>query len=247
MTHPLPVISVTGRAQAEQENDRGAKMSASQEVLLVIDMQVSAGVAQHTIAATAAPLHTAARRRHPAPPPPASTDHCRAIGALQNDFCLPGAVLCVKGAMGCVPKVIEAVQLARSRGVPVIWVIREHDPAGTDVERFRQPMFQQGKPSTVAGTPGEVGPALQPTNGGLFSCLALLQRPKRHRCCRLHAPALPAAAAGTRPGLPAHPTTCAPPAGCELVAGLEVAPGERVLVKKRFSAFCATNLDLVLR
>lgn len=49
---------------------------------------------------------------------------------MQNDFCLPDAVLCVNGAMGCLPKVIEAVNAARACGIPVVWVIREHDPKG---------------------------------------------------------------------------------------------------------------------
>jgi len=76
---------------------------------------------------------------------------------LQNDFCLPGSVLCVGDAMVCLPKVVEAVDLARSKGVPVIWVIREHDAEGTDVELFRQPMFKAGKASTVPGTKGALG------------------------------------------------------------------------------------------
>lgn len=52
---------------------------------------------------------------------------------MQNDFCLPNAVLCVKGAMGCLPKVVEAVGVARARGIPVVWVIREHDPEGKGI------------------------------------------------------------------------------------------------------------------
>jgi len=52
---------------------------------------------------------------------------------MQNDFCLPDAILCVKGAMGCLPKVMEAVNKARSKKVPVIWVVREHHPSGTRI------------------------------------------------------------------------------------------------------------------
>lgn len=107
---------------------------------------------------------------------------------MQNDFCLPDAVLCVNGAMGCLPKVIEAVNAARACGIPVVWVIREHDPKGIDVELFRAPMFKDGKSSTVKGT-----------------------------------------------------------AGAALVAGLEVWPGERVVIKRRFSAFFDTELHRVLQ
>ena len=49
---------------------------------------------------------------------------------MQNDFCLPEATLCVKGAMGCLPHVIEAVDAARRNGVPVVWVVREHHYLG---------------------------------------------------------------------------------------------------------------------
>jgi nicotinamidase-related amidase len=49
---------------------------------------------------------------------------------MQNDFCLPGAVLEVAGAMSCLPKVQEAVDAARRAGVHIIWVIRLHDKDG---------------------------------------------------------------------------------------------------------------------
>lgn len=49
---------------------------------------------------------------------------------MQNDFCLPDGKLCVGGAMKCLPNVIEAVNIARSHQIPVIWVVREHDVSG---------------------------------------------------------------------------------------------------------------------
>ena len=49
---------------------------------------------------------------------------------MQRDFCVPDAVLCVKGAMACLDRVIEAVDIARGNKIPVIWVIREHHPSG---------------------------------------------------------------------------------------------------------------------
>ena len=49
------------------------------------------------------------------------------------------------------------------------------------------------------------------------------------------------------PWPPCPPAHAQPATGCALVEGLVVAAGERVLVKTRFSAFFATNLDLVLR
>lgn len=73
---------------------------------------------------------------------------------MQNDFCLPTAPLCVKGAMDCLPNVEHAVAHARSNSIPVIWVIREHHPTGCDVETFRRPLFVAGAGATVKGTDG---------------------------------------------------------------------------------------------
>jgi len=74
---------------------------------------------------------------------------------MQNDFCLPDRVLCVRGALGCLPKVDQAVQSARSCGLPVFWVCREHDPSGCDIEITRQHFFENGgKGTCVRGTEG---------------------------------------------------------------------------------------------
>jgi len=74
---------------------------------------------------------------------------------MQNDFCLPDAILCVKGAMTCLPRVVAAVEEARQRACPIFWVVREHDPSGVDVERTRVHLFPpHGPGATVAGSPG---------------------------------------------------------------------------------------------
>jgi len=73
---------------------------------------------------------------------------------MQKDFCLPEASLCVAGAMACLPKVEEAVACARRRGIPVVWVIREHHPTGCDVEPFRRHLYQGGHGPTVKGREG---------------------------------------------------------------------------------------------
>ncbi len=57
---------------------------------------------------------------------------------------------------------------------------------------------------------------------------------------------------GSHQSASSNPCSCCLPArlapsGAELVPPLSVAPGELVLVKKRFSAFLHTHLDLVLR
>jgi nicotinamidase-related amidase len=73
---------------------------------------------------------------------------------MQNDFCLPTAPLCVQGAMECLPNVEKAIEFARSRQIPIIWVIREHHPTGCDVESFRRHLFLNGPGATVRGTDG---------------------------------------------------------------------------------------------
>ncbi|XP_040371681.1 probable inactive nicotinamidase At3g16190 isoform X2 [Rosa chinensis] len=61
----------------------------------------------------------------------------------------------VKGGKAMVPNVIEAVQMARQRGILVVWVVREHDPLGRDVELFRRHLYSSGKKGpTVKGQIG---------------------------------------------------------------------------------------------
>ncbi|KAL8189326.1 hypothetical protein R6Q57_028892 [Mikania cordata] len=74
---------------------------------------------------------------------------------MQNDFILPEASVCVDGGQAIVPNVIEAVEIARRRGFLVIWVVREHDPLGRDVELFRRHLYADGKPKpTSKGSKG---------------------------------------------------------------------------------------------
>ncbi|KAG2434110.1 hypothetical protein HXX76_007837 [Chlamydomonas incerta] len=108
---------------------------------------------------------------------------------MQNDFLLPSSPLCVKCGIACLPRVQDAIVAARAKSLPIIWVIREHDPSGVDIEYTRAHLLQSG------------------------------------------------GAGGTVPGSK----------GAELVEGLEVQPGDLVVIKKRFSAFLATHLDFMLR
>ncbi|KAJ1278967.1 hypothetical protein BS78_04G118700 [Paspalum vaginatum] len=52
------------------------------------------------------------------------------------------------------PAVREAVNVARERGIFVIWVVREHDPAGRDVELFRRHFYAGGKGPAAKGSKG---------------------------------------------------------------------------------------------
>ncbi|KAL9262245.1 putative inactive nicotinamidase [Drosera capensis] len=69
---------------------------------------------------------------------------------MQKDFVLPGAVLQVKGGEAIVPNVIKAVDVARRRGMLIVWVVREHDPYGRDVELFRKNLYKAGKPGPTS-------------------------------------------------------------------------------------------------
>ncbi|XP_019198672.1 PREDICTED: probable inactive nicotinamidase At3g16190 [Ipomoea nil] len=77
---------------------------------------------------------------------------------MQNDFILPGGPMHVGGAQAIVPNVIKAVEVARNRGIPIIWVVREHDPSGRDAELFRRHLYSPGKPKPTSK--GSVGAEL---------------------------------------------------------------------------------------
>ncbi|XP_052182305.1 probable inactive nicotinamidase At3g16190 isoform X2 [Diospyros lotus] len=64
----------------------------------------------------------------------------------------------VDGGQAIVPNVIKAVEVARRRGILVIWVVREHDPLGRDVELFRQHLYSVGKAGPTSR--GSVGAEL---------------------------------------------------------------------------------------
>ncbi|XP_027344829.1 probable inactive nicotinamidase At3g16190 [Abrus precatorius] len=64
---------------------------------------------------------------------------------MQRDFIEDGGPMLVKGGKHIVPNVIKAVQVARKRGILIVWVVREHDPLGRDVELFRRHLYNAGK------------------------------------------------------------------------------------------------------
>ncbi|KAL5176407.1 putative inactive nicotinamidase [Glycine soja] len=64
---------------------------------------------------------------------------------MQKDFIEDGRPMLVKGGKYIVPNVIKAVDVARQRGILIVWVVREHDPLGTDVELFRRHHYAAGK------------------------------------------------------------------------------------------------------
>ncbi|XP_057790660.1 probable inactive nicotinamidase At3g16190 isoform X1 [Salvia miltiorrhiza] len=77
---------------------------------------------------------------------------------MQKDFIFPGGPVHVKGGAAIVPNVVKAVEEARSREIPIIWVVREHDPLGRDVELFRRHFYAADKPKPTSK--GSVGAEL---------------------------------------------------------------------------------------
>ncbi|KAJ0515173.1 putative N-carbamoylsarcosine amidase [Helianthus annuus] len=74
---------------------------------------------------------------------------------MQNDFLLADSSIRVAGGLAILPNVIKAVEDARRRGFLVVWVVREHDPLGRDVELFRRHFYAEGKPKpTSKGSKG---------------------------------------------------------------------------------------------
>ncbi|XP_073134215.1 probable inactive nicotinamidase At3g16190 [Henckelia pumila] len=74
---------------------------------------------------------------------------------MQKDFILPSSPVHLRGAEAIVPNVVKAVEVARSRGVHIIWVVREHDSSGRDAELFRRHLYSDDKPKPVCkGTIG---------------------------------------------------------------------------------------------
>ncbi|KAK9231965.1 hypothetical protein WN943_022206 [Citrus x changshan-huyou] len=74
---------------------------------------------------------------------------------MQNDFILDDGLMRVDGGKAIVPNVIKAVEIARQHGILVVWVVREHDPLGRDVELFRQHLYSTGTVGpTSKGSPG---------------------------------------------------------------------------------------------
>ncbi|XP_050232562.1 probable inactive nicotinamidase At3g16190 isoform X1 [Mercurialis annua] len=74
---------------------------------------------------------------------------------MQNDFVLEDGLMRVNGGKAIIPNVIKTVEVARQRDILVIWVVREHDPQGRDVELYRRHYYSAGKvPPVAKGTTG---------------------------------------------------------------------------------------------
>lgn len=89
---------------------------------------------------------------------------------MQNDFVLPGAVLCVAGAQATIPTIQDLLAHGRAKGWHIVHVIREHRYSGCDVDMPRVPLFADGKQGyCVPGTKGwEIVAGLEPQQGDII-------------------------------------------------------------------------------
>ena len=89
---------------------------------------------------------------------------------MQNDFVLPGAVLCVAGAQATIPTIQDLLSHGRAKGWYVIHIIREHRSSGCDVDLPRVSLFADGRQGyCVPGTKGgEIVEGLAPQQGDII-------------------------------------------------------------------------------
>jgi len=118
----------------------------------------------------------------------AMSDKAILVIDMQNDFVLPDAPLCVKGAHATIGALRDFIAFGRAKGWHIIYVVRCHRPSGVDAEMFRRCYFSEGNPICVSDTKG-----------------------------------------------------------AEVVEELAPVASDIIVVKHRFSAFFATDLDMILR
>ncbi|ESW07657.1 hypothetical protein PHAVU_010G147800 [Phaseolus vulgaris] len=64
---------------------------------------------------------------------------------MQKDFIEDWSPVALKAGKNIVPNVVKAVEIARERGILIVWVVRENDPLGRDVELFRRHYYTEMK------------------------------------------------------------------------------------------------------
>lgn len=61
---------------------------------------------------------------------------------MQKAFVEPGQPLCVAGAQKTVPELIRTVSYVREHGGRIVWIRREYEADGSDMEPFRREKMQ---------------------------------------------------------------------------------------------------------
>jgi len=85
---------------------------------------------------------------------------------MQNDFVLPNAPQCVKGAMSVVPNIEKVLYAFREKSLPIFHVYREYRADGSDIEKTRLADFMAHQKYCVPHTHGcEIIEPLAPLEG----------------------------------------------------------------------------------
>lgn len=97
-----------------------------------------------------------------------ASDTALLIIDMQHDFISPKSPLCMKDVRKIIPGIQALIAQARKKGWPVIHVIREHDPSGADIEKFRLQYFEK-YPFCITGEKGaEVAEEIRPEKGDII-------------------------------------------------------------------------------
>ena len=73
---------------------------------------------------------------------------------MQNDFCLPDAVMPVEGAMEVAPAVAEVLKAAREVQMPIIHIVRYYKADGSNADLCRREQILNGLRVVEPGTEG---------------------------------------------------------------------------------------------
>ncbi|MGC8873525.1 MAG: cysteine hydrolase family protein, partial [Chloroflexia bacterium] len=85
---------------------------------------------------------------------------------MQNEFADPRGKLFVAGAPETIPRLARVLEAFREAGRPVVFVVREHRPDGSDVESVRKDLFRKLGGFCLPGSWGaEIVPVLAPQPG----------------------------------------------------------------------------------
>ena len=84
--------------------------------------------------------------------PPTKSASALLVIDAQKGFFDVESPLCVRGANACLSNIEDAVRIARRQHVPVVWIVRELDPTGCDVERYRRHLYVDGNGPCTRGT-----------------------------------------------------------------------------------------------
>jgi len=85
---------------------------------------------------------------------------------MQNDFVLPNAPQCVKGAVSVIPNIEKVLRTFREKSLPIFHVYREYRADGSDIEKTRLEDFISHEKYCVPDTHGcEIIDELSPLDG----------------------------------------------------------------------------------